>query len=290
MAMKRSRRGQVAKLLMANELQHMTFVIERDAVLSQWEKGNCSLSDKRKKFILNMHNSLEQIKSYPSGVCIDVGYMFALDVVKYQLREEVNQENKRTKAALSETLESALPMKAPETVINNKRAREDSLDALMSSSGLGMISGLHFHSLPDTEATVVPTESELEDLLQSPLPNEEEIPPNTPKKQRRNHNHANLLQMRFHRENRGCTCLDDHTAPFSAEEPLPFSNRSIAYSNAFRSMDIMDTNAPSSKVFHSMEFLDEELKEEDVVDALAIMGRDGDFNPMRSIDGFIQEG
>jgi len=96
--LKRSLRGRVAKGLLQTELRGTKFVIPRDVILQNLQqdqeiarrggKGSRKVGATRKKSLLDRHESIAQIESYPPGVCIEVGYKWAIDIVNHQLREE----------------------------------------------------------------------------------------------------------------------------------------------------------------------------------------------------------
>jgi len=83
-----------------NELGGIKFVISRDKLLANLEaddrKGNGSrrVGLSRRKSLLEKHKSIEQIRSYPEGVCIEVGTAWARDILNHQLREDADAVRK----------------------------------------------------------------------------------------------------------------------------------------------------------------------------------------------------
>lgn len=96
--MKRSHRGRVVVSLLENELCDIKFVIPVAKALegllgkSVNTKGARLLGEPRRKSILSLHGSVEDIQSYPENVCIEVGLAWAKDIVSHLLRED-NKES-----------------------------------------------------------------------------------------------------------------------------------------------------------------------------------------------------
>ena len=137
--MPRSMRGIVAENLLANELVHIKFVIPCDAVLSKIRADDCAtrtaedksrVGNSRKTSLLEQHGSIEQIESYPPGVCIEVGRKWALDVIKHQLREvdvkKLSSDKRTGKTRRPKT----------RTVSKSSRRRRTTMESGNSDSGL----------------------------------------------------------------------------------------------------------------------------------------------------------
>ncbi|KAL7559603.1 hypothetical protein ACA910_008366 [Epithemia clementina (nom. ined.)] len=113
--LERSERGRIPEELLRNELRNVKFVIPRDAVISKItsdrknttsktddadsrdKKNTALVGASRLKSLLQTHKSMDHIRSYPDGVCIEVGYKWKLDILKHLLREdEAKRRNKRS--------------------------------------------------------------------------------------------------------------------------------------------------------------------------------------------------
>ena len=95
--MKRSERGRMARSV-HKKLKHVKFVVPRDVVLENMEEDDNNLARgiirprklglPRRRSLMQVHNSIDQIRSYPEGTCIDVGHMWARDIINHLLRED----------------------------------------------------------------------------------------------------------------------------------------------------------------------------------------------------------
>ncbi|KAL7569631.1 hypothetical protein ACA910_008289 [Epithemia clementina (nom. ined.)] len=138
--LERSKRRRVPEDLLRNELRNVKFVMPRDAVISKIstdrkpKKKKTAAADKkakphtvllgasRLKSLLETHKSMDQIRSYPEGVCIEVGYEWKLDILKHLLREE---ESKRRDTKSSEGHHPKRPQKG--NVSKQIKLRTDNL-------------------------------------------------------------------------------------------------------------------------------------------------------------------
>ncbi|KAL7559602.1 hypothetical protein ACA910_008365 [Epithemia clementina (nom. ined.)] len=122
--LKRSQRGSFAENFARKELHNIRFVIARDMVLSmipadtahQQQNNDMALpvaakkrsmtrhlSDLQLQSLLKKHQSIDQIRSYPPGVFIEIGDGWMLDIIKHLFRDNDPNRIRNLKRPRQET-------------------------------------------------------------------------------------------------------------------------------------------------------------------------------------------
>ena len=103
----RFRRDDFARRMLRNEFKHVKFVFPLDKLLEYIEKDDVQektgtlktrhLGVVRRESILDKHTSVEQLRSYPKGVCVEVGEGYILDYLKHELREKNTSSTRKNR-------------------------------------------------------------------------------------------------------------------------------------------------------------------------------------------------
>jgi len=123
MSLKRADRNDLCTRLLENEFVDMKFVIPRDKLLAnlardddnQKASGARRVGLSRRQSLMEKHRTIDQIKSYPDEVCIEVGESWTRDILAHQFREDAERKKSGSSASSGRVVSVTEPTKALDT-------------------------------------------------------------------------------------------------------------------------------------------------------------------------------